>query len=84
MWVILGALFVGGLLIKYWWIVVGVLIWRVVFPRLQATQAAAQRRAEALAAEQFAIAQRADQQHVWVYEGDPRGVYGHHFVALPD
>jgi hypothetical protein len=32
--------------------------------------------ADAWAAEQKAIAKRADQQHAWVMAGDPRGTYG--------
>jgi hypothetical protein len=32
--------------------------------------------ADAWAAEQKAIAKRADQQHRWVMAGDPRGTYG--------
>jgi hypothetical protein len=32
--------------------------------------------ADARAAEQAAIAARADQQHAWVMAGDPRGTYG--------
>jgi hypothetical protein len=32
--------------------------------------------ADAWAAEQKAIAARADQQHAWVMAGDPRGTYG--------
>jgi hypothetical protein len=83
MWAILGAAFVLGLMIKYWWLCAGASVFYAVLRGQRGAQAARQARAEALAARQAAVALRADEQHNWVIAGDPRGIYGHAFVPLP-
>jgi hypothetical protein len=68
-------LFVGFVIHYFWWIVlsVGALYgwykWRVF-------QLACHMTAEAKVQRQADIAARADQQHAWVWVGDPRGTYG--------
>jgi hypothetical protein len=73
---LIGALFVVGLIIRYfWWIVAVVAVVAAVkwVPRVWARHQAA---VEAWQAEPRAVAARADQQHAWVMAGEDRGVYG--------
>jgi hypothetical protein len=68
-------LFAGAVIHYFWWIVAGTAAlygwykWRVF-------KLACHMTAEAEAQQQAAIAARADQQHNWVWVGDPRGTYG--------
>lgn len=74
------ALCVVALVFKYfWWLAAAVgLAWGV---KALAHQVEVQRAAAAkLAAANAALAQRADQQHAWVYAGDPRGTFGEAFT----
>lgn len=75
MWQILGILFIAGLVLHYFWWIVGLglvvgVTW-LVRDMMKATEQAAAREA----ARQAAIAARADQEHAWILQGDPRGVY---------
>lgn len=84
MWAAIGLVLVLGLAIKYWWIVVGVAIFYAVHRSYMARDAAryaaqvaeTERRARLIAA--------ADEQHAWVYEGDPRGTFGEGYVPIPE
>jgi hypothetical protein len=70
------ALLLLGFLIKFWWIILavlvagaaGVAVW--VGAMHHSYELARRRRAQA------AIAARADEQHAWVLAGDERGMYG--------
>jgi hypothetical protein len=71
-----GLLLIVGAVIHYWWgiaagaaVLYGWYKWRVF-------RLACDMTAEAEAKRQAAIAARADQQHQWVWVGDPRAVYG--------
>ncbi|MDH6279554.1 hypothetical protein [Prescottella agglutinans] len=75
-WVIFGVLFVLGLIIKFWWVIVTILViaglayggvkwWR----RHQAREAAA-------AQERANIAARAEYEHQHYLAGDDIGIYG--------
>jgi hypothetical protein len=71
-----------GLVVRYWWLVaavVGMIVaayWaRLAVDRHLAGVAAQRRRLAGLAA-------RADRQHNWVMQGDPRGTYGDEYPAV--
>lgn len=74
------ALCVVALVFKYfWWLAAAVgLCW--VAKAIQRQEEIQQAAAAALAASNAALAQRADQQHAWVYAGDPRGTFGEAFT----
>jgi flagellar biosynthesis/type III secretory pathway M-ring protein FliF/YscJ len=70
-----GVLLLVGLIGLYWkWIVGAVVVWFVVREagRLREQSAAA---AETERVRLAALAARADQQHMWAMQGDPRGMY---------
>jgi hypothetical protein len=73
---VIGVLFVIGLVVKFfWWIVGAVALVAVCYLvgaviRHSEASAAARRQSNA------AIAARADEQHNWVLNGDARGIYG--------
>jgi uncharacterized membrane protein len=73
---VIGVLFAIGLVIKFFWWIVGVLAvvsaFYVIRAVLRNSQAAAAAQQQATAA----IAARADEQHSWVLQGDDRGIYG--------
>jgi predicted tellurium resistance membrane protein TerC len=78
------AVLIGvALVVKYWWVIVGgvglivFVTWvrRVVDRHAERVEAERRRLAE--------IAERADQQHDWAMQGDPRGTYGSEFPAAP-
>jgi len=80
---LIGTLLLVGFVLKYWVLIALVLtavaVWKYGpgwWARHQATAAAQRRRLAAIAA-------RADQQHQWTLVGDPRGTYGHLFLAHP-
>lgn len=81
-WELLMCLIVGAFLFKYLWplVLLGLLIWAA--PTINRKTAAYwQRRDERRAAEAAAksdLLARADRQHNWVMQGDPRGTYGTH------
>jgi hypothetical protein len=72
----LGVLFVIGLIVKFFWWIVGFLTivaaYYVIRAVVRSSKAAALAREQANAA----IVARADEQHDWVLRGDDRGIYG--------
>lgn len=75
MWQIIGILFLCGLILHYfWWIIAaGAVVAVAVIGRKIAE--ASQLAADAESARQASIAARADQEHNWVMQGDPKGMY---------
>jgi hypothetical protein len=71
------ALLIGvALVVKYWWLIVGIVA--VTYAGYRVVRAV-DRHAERVEAERRRLAglvARADQQHAWVMQGDERGVYG--------
>jgi uncharacterized membrane protein len=71
------ALLIGvALVVKFWWLIVGIVA--VTYTVYRAVRAV-DRHAERVEAERRRLAglvARADQQHAWVMQGDERGVYG--------
>jgi hypothetical protein len=72
----LGSILVVGLIVVYWWAALALLIIYLVakaapvaYRELQSERATERQRLQGLIA-------RADEQHWWASEGDPRGVYG--------
>jgi hypothetical protein len=74
--VLIGALFLVGLIIKFIWWILGALALVATYYAVRAVV----RHHEAIAAARnhrmVELAQRADQQHNWVMQGDDRGTYG--------
>jgi hypothetical protein len=77
-------LIVVGFIVKFWVYIVAVLGALVLFGLLWWLVSSWDRRAEARARAQAAIAARADQQHAWVLAGDDRGIYGDYKPAQID
>lgn len=70
-----------GFIIKFWWLIVGV-VGLIVVGYL--ARRAVDRHAERVNAERRNVAElvaRADRQHNWVMQGDPRGTYGDYLAA---
>ena len=69
-------LFAVGLVVKFWPVIVGAigLIVAVYWSRRAVDRHA--ERAEAERRRLAGLVNRADQQHNWVMQGDPRGTYG--------
>jgi uncharacterized protein (UPF0333 family) len=70
------VLFVIGLVIKFFWWIVGVLVVVAAFYLIRAVIRDSQATAAARQQANAAIAARADEQHDWVLRGDDRGIYG--------
>ncbi|WJJ10360.1 hypothetical protein P9990_17465 [Prescottella equi] len=83
-WTTLAALFVLGLVIEYWWLIVGAIVLAalgyVAFRAWQrhCEQVAVRARAEA------ALAARADEQHQQYLSGEEHGLYGNYRPAPLD
>ena len=71
------ALLIGvALVVKFWWLIVGIVA--VTYAGYRAVRAV-DRHAERVEAERRQLADlaaRADQQHRWIMEADERGTYG--------
>ena len=70
-----------ALVVKFWWLIAGVV---GMFCAAHWTRRAADRHAERVEAEQRWLAglvARADQQHNWAMQGDPRGTFGEYPAA---
>jgi hypothetical protein len=69
-------LVVVALVVKFWWLIAGIVgvIVAVHWGRRLADHRAA--RVEAECRRLAGLVDRADQQHVWVMQGDPRGTFG--------
>jgi hypothetical protein len=75
-WQLVATLLLVGFVCAYFWWIVAALaaVGLLYFGR--ALWLAERRLAADREAEHRRIAQRADQQHAWVMQGDPRGTYG--------
>ena len=84
MWQLLGLLFLMALVFKFWpWILGAAVLWLLIKFGLPVGQRAIREMREETQAEHERVARRnaelaarADLQHAWVLEGDPRGIYG--------
>jgi hypothetical protein len=78
---LLAGLIVAALIIKYWPVIIGMigLIVAACWGRRLADRHA--ERVEAARRRLAGIVVRADQQHAWVMQGDPRGTYGEYPAA---
>ncbi len=78
---LLGVLLLVGFVGAYWgWILTAVIVVAAVMYGRHWWDTECERTAQ-LRAEHQAIAKRADQQHVWVMQGDPQGTYGRYAPA---
>lgn len=75
-WTTLGVLFVLGLIIEYWWLIVAVAAGAAAAYGVLAGWRAYERREAADAQARAALAERADYEHQQFLEGDPTGLYG--------
>jgi hypothetical protein len=76
------VLIVAALVVKFWWLIVAVV---GMFCAAHWTRLAVDRHTERVEAERRRLAglvARADRQHNWVMQGDPRGTYGEN-LAVP-
>jgi hypothetical protein len=72
-----------GLVVHFWWLIGGV-VGLIVAGYL--ARRAVDRHIERVDAERRRVAElvaRADRQHNWVMQGDPRGTYGDEYTAAP-
>jgi hypothetical protein len=69
-------LFIIGLIIKYIWWIIGAAALVGLFYLIRAILRANARQRAILAQRMNELAARADQQHIWVMQGDDRGIYG--------
>ena len=72
-----------GLVVKFWWLIAAV---AGMFCAAHWTRLAVDRHTERIVTERRRLAglvARADQQHNWVMQGDPRGTYGSEFRSAP-
>ena len=74
-------LFAVAVVVKYWWLIVGIVCVIVAVYRVRGAVARHAERVEAERRRLAELAARADQQHDWVMEGDERGVYGEYPFA---
>jgi hypothetical protein len=73
---LLVALIVTALVVKFWWLIAAVVS---MFCAAHWTRLAVDRHFARVAAERRRLAgllERADRQHNWVMQGDPRGTFG--------
>ena len=78
---LLGVLLIVGFVGAYWgWILAAVVVAAVVVSGLH-WWANECEHVERLEAQRRAVAARADQQHAWTMQGDPRGTYGRYTPA---
>ncbi len=75
-WTTLGALFVLGLVIEYWWVIVLAAACVAAIYGITTMHKRSELRAAAQAQAAAAIAARADFEHRRYLAGDPTGVYG--------
>ena len=75
-------LFVLWLIIKLFWVIVGVLVLVGAFFLVRAIVRETSRRRALYAMRCAEIAARADQQHNWAIQGDDRGTYGEQGARL--
>jgi hypothetical protein len=73
---VIGVLFVIGLVVKFFWWIIGVLAVVAAFYLIRAVVRNSEATAAARHQANAAIAARADEQHNWVLHGDDRGIYG--------
>jgi nitrate/nitrite transporter NarK len=76
-------LIVVALVVKFWWLIAAVV---GMFCAAHWTRRAVDRHAERVEVERRRLAElvaRADQQHNWVMQGNPRGTFGGEFPAAP-
>jgi hypothetical protein len=72
----LGSLLLIGLIVTYWWLALTVLL---IFLAAKAAPVAWRELQDERTAQQSylrGLVTRADTQHAWTAEGDPRGTYG--------
>ena len=73
---LIGVLFIVGLIIKFFWWIVGAAALVGLFYLIRAILRANARQRATLAQRMNELVARADQQHNWVMQGDDRGIYG--------
>jgi nitrate/nitrite transporter NarK len=70
------TLLVVGFVLAYWWVIALIIGVVALICGVIVAWHTYESSAERLAKRDAAVAARADQQHRWVMEGDPRGTYG--------